>query len=376
MARVAVSARRISSMLANRHQTAVDAASTLSPTIDLARLATEDCDIAFEDLVALANHFKRPWSYLLVDEAEVFKTAGQDNRSLGNQRQPPSPELLDEIEAVIDMLDAAAELFPETRYEIPPARITTDTSPENAGAAIRAFLGISTDEQMAAKDPYGALRLWGDGLQSRGVYFAQRALHDDTIRAFSRISGEQAVIVVDTADPPYARIFSLLHEYCHVILRSTGLCDLSEHSAVERHCNAVAAAALMPLALVRSTLAGGRFGRSAEADDDLLRSLSGAMHVSQAALLIRLRDAGVVDQAAYDEMEARRSGRRPQKEKHGGKYYPVKINRVGRRYAFNVFGALDDGLIDRQDAAALLEVGQHLIPTYRNKLRGPTQETA
>jgi len=67
---------------------------------------------------------------------------------------------------------------------------------------------------------------------------------------------------------------------------------------------------------------------------------------------------------------------RPQKEKHGGKYYPVKINRVGRRYAFNVFGALDDGLIDRQDAAALLEVGQHLIPTYRNKLRGPTQETA
>lgn len=371
MASVSISARRISSMLANRHQSVAAAASVIPLTAELAVLATDDCEVEFDDLVALAKHFKRPWSYLLIDEPEVFDSAGEDNRSLGNQRRPPSPELLDEIEAVIDMLDAAAELFPETRHEIPPMRITPDTPPEIAGAAIRAFLGVTTEEQVAARDPYEALRLWGDALQGRGVYFAQRGLHDDTVRAFSRVSGEQAVVVVDTEDPPYARVFSLLHEYCHVILRSTGVCDLSDHSTVERHCNAVAAAALMPLTLVRSILAGRRFGVSPDADDDLIQSLSRGMHVSQAALLIRLRDVGVLDQPAFDELESRRAGRRADQEKRGGTYYPPKINRVGRRYAHNVFGALDDGLIDRQDAATLLEIGQHLIPTYREELDKP-----
>jgi Zn-dependent peptidase ImmA (M78 family) len=358
-------------MLANRNKLVSDIAADVPLSVDLSVLVAADTELPFEDLVALAKHFKRPWSYLLIDEAEVFDSAGQDNRSFSNQRRAPSPELMDEIEAVAEMLAAAVELFPSNRYEVPPAAITSDTSPEVAGAAIRDFLGITTDQQTRARDDFEALRLWVDALHARGVYVSQRRLQDETIRAFSRVEGEQAVVVVDTGDTPYARIFSLLHEYCHVILRSTGLCDLDDHSAVERHCNAAAAATLMPRALVTSIRAGRSFGVSPDADDSLLREMSSELRVSQAALLIRLRELGAIDQATYDDLEARRSARRVDESRTpGGTYYPPQINRIGRRYAHNVFGALDHGLINRQDASALLEVGEHLVATYRDELEG------
>lgn len=376
MPRVMVSAARFRSLLANRHMTVDDVVNAVALSVHPADLTSYDTDLTFDDLQALARFFKRPWSYLLIDEAEVFDTAGQDNRSLLNQRRALSPEVLDEVAAVVEMLAAAHELFPETHYETPLVRITPDTPAESAGSAIREFLRVSVDQQLACRDDFAALRLWAEALQERGVYVSQRPLYDETIRAFSRVVGDQAVVVVDTADTAYARIFSLIHEYCHVILRSAGLCDLDDHSAIERHCNAVAAATLMPTGLVSAVLNGKSFGTSPEADDNLVKNLSRELQVSQAALLIRLRELGITSQDAYDALEARRAARRKDQLKTpGGTYYPPRINRVGRRYARNVFAVLDDGVIDRQDASALLEIGEHLLKTYRGELDGNSRRS-
>lgn len=369
MAKVMVSAHRFRSMLANRHRSVEDVAAAVVLSVDPSELHSADTELTFDDLQALSGFFKRPWSYLLIDEAEVFDAAGHDNRSVLNQRRPLSPAILDEVDAVAEMLAAASELFPGTRYEIPPSRISPDTPADTAGSAIREFLAVSVHQQLACRDDFEALRLWVDALQDRGVYVSQRPLRAQAIRAFSRIAGEQAVVVVDTGDSAYARIFSLIHEYCHVILRSAGLCDLDDHSAIERHCNATAAAVLMPASLVSQVAEGKTFGTSPDADDSLIKDLSRELRVSQAALLIRLRELGVLREPAYEALEARRVGRRRDEVKTpGGTYYPPRINRVGRRYARNVFTALDDGLIDRQDASALLEIGEHLLKTYRGEL--------
>lgn len=288
-----------------------------------------------------------------------------------NQRRPLSPDLLDEVDAVVEMLQAARELFPETRYTIPPMKIGPDTPAERAGSDIRDFLGITVDQRLATRDEFAALRLWGDALQDRGVYVSQRPLRDDSIRAFSRVDGQQAVVVVDTGDSAYARIFSLIHEYCHVIFRTAGVCDLDDHSAIERHCNAVAATTLLPPHLISMAITGKTFGASPEEDDILIKALSRQLRISQAALLIRLRELGVLSESLYDLLEARRAARRQDANKTpGGTYYPPRINRVGRRYARNVFASMDGGMIDRQDASALLEVGQHLLGTYRRELEG------
>lgn len=377
MPTVVVSAVRFQSMLANRRWSAEQIAERVETRLDPRDLAREDQPVEFDDLVALGKAFGRPWSYLLSDDVERFPDFGLDNRTFSSQRVPPSPDLLDEYRAAEAMLEAAEELFADQTYEVPPVPITAATPPARAASIIRDFLNVSQEQQLEAPDGFAALRLWVAALHSRGVYVAQRRLKGDSIRAFSRAQNGQAVIVVDTGDTAYARVFSALHEYCHVVLRTPGICDLDEHRDVERYCNEVAAGVLLPDDLLVGALLDSQFGRSADKDDEQLKSLSHHLRVSQAALLIALRDRGTITQDAYDIMEARRQSRRGGgPSRRGGQYYPMAINKVGRRFARNVFCAVAEGTIDRQEAGALIGVSEHVVERFQMELSKGKAETS
>lgn len=374
MPKVKVSALRFGSLLANRRLTAEDVANQVSTSVRVADLVEADQEVEFEDLESLAKLFKRPWAYLLLDEAEQFPDAGDDNRTFANQRVVLSPELMAELEAADLMLEAAAELFPGSGYAVPGLPSPDPSSPE-LGKIIRSFLAISVDEQLALKDEYAALRRWVAAIHAHGIYVSQRRLRDNTIRAFSKVRGQQALIVVDTGDTAYARIFSALHELSHIVLRTTGVCDLDDHSAIERYCNAVAAETLMPEALLDQLIPAGAFVGSDQSADDALIHFSRTLHVSQAALLIRLRDYGRISQGLYDGLEERRAARRPTRTS-GGSYYRPVINRVGRLYAHRVVDAVSDGDLDRQEASVLLGIGEHLVDTFTNELLKANGERA
>lgn len=368
MPKVRISAARFCSLLTNRNMTPADVVERTQTTISPDALASADMDVEFADVVALARLFKRPWSYLLIDDAEEYPAAGSDNRTFANQKVALSPDLLAELQAAELMLEAAEELFPGSRYTVPTADGMTMRASQLA-AETRALLAVSIDSQLAAKDEFAALRLWVGAIHGQGVYVAQRRLRDATIRAFSKVVGGQAVIVVDTGDTAYARIFSALHEYCHVTLRSTGICDMDDHSTIEQYCNAVAAEVLMPADLLDQVVAANAFAGGDESADEALKALSRQLHVSQAALLIRLREQGRISHDAYESMELRRANRRGGgKKKSGGTYYPPVINKVGRLYAHRVVDAVTEGAIDRQDASVLLGVGEHLMSTYMVEL--------
>jgi Zn-dependent peptidase ImmA (M78 family) len=354
-------------MLANRNRTLADIAD-LGLSVDSSSLLRDDSMLSLDDLKILGRFFKQPWSSLLVSEPEVLRSVGHDNRTFMNRLRPLAPDTFDVVMAVTDMLDAAADLFPDTVYEVPPG-LSANAHSETVGAEIRHFLNVTEGAQLSLHDDFGALRLWGNALQNRGVYVAQRSLKDDSIRAFSRVDGPHAVVVVDTQDLPRARIFSLLHEYAHLILRTPGICDLDDHTDIERHCNEIAAAVLMPNEMICTLLAGRRFDSTAQSNDEVLQEMSRKLRVSQASLLIRLRDVGILSQTTYDTIEERRANRRSDSSKSpGGQYYPTQINRVGRRYARNVLGALDAGAINTQDASSLLEIREHNLGRYRTEL--------
>lgn len=368
MAKVRISAARFSSLLANRNLSPDDIAARVKTGVSPHELASTDIDVEFADLIALSKEFGRPWSYLLIDETEHYPSTGRDNRTFENRQIRLSAELLLELQSTEVMLETAAELFPGWRYQVPKV-VGTEVPAAQLAPEMRALLGVTIDTQLATKDDFAALRLWIGAIHEQGVYVAQRRLSDKTIRAFSQTLGDQAVIVVDTRDTPYARIFSALHEYCHVTLRSTGICDLDDHTAVERYCNEVAARVLLPSDLLDQVVTSPLFAGAAAAADDELRSLSRRLHVSQAALLIRLRDHGSISQDTYEAMEHRRAGRKSDGgKKPGGTYYPPAINRVGRLYAHRVVDAVNEGIVDRQDASALLGIGEHLMSTYVSEL--------
>ncbi len=76
---------------------------------------------------------------------------------------------------------------------------------------------------------------------------------EEEMRAFSLYSDEVPVIMLNGADSARGRLFSLLHEYVHLLLHTVGLCDvrtdrraISENRQLEARCNPIAADVLMP----------------------------------------------------------------------------------------------------------------------------------
>ena len=355
-------------MLRNRNLSPDDLADRMDHVLDVNSLMARDVDVEFEELQALGAAFGRPWAYLLIDEPESPPRAGEDHRTVANQRRGLSAELVPEIGAADQMLEDAIELFPDLVATIPRIRLGTGIEPDVAGQSMRAGLGVAVEQQLAASDGYAALRIWVAALHRQGIFVSQRRLRDSTVRAFSMQRAGRAIVVVDTGDTAYARIFSLLHEYAHLAMRSAGVCDLNEHTAIERYCNAVAAAALLPKDLLFHE-AAWPWGNDDDEDDAHLRQLSRRLSVSQAAVLIRLRDLGTLRQDLYEMIELRRQARRGSAAK-GGTYYPTEINKVGRLFAHRVFDAYDAGVVDRQDVAALIGVGEHNVAKYRATLAG------
>lgn len=368
MAQVTVSSARILSLLGNRRRTVDDLAATVTTACDLHALAAGDLLVDLADLEAMARFFSRPWPYLLIDEPERPPAVGRDHRRRPGDVTALSRELLEALRASDEQLETILELFPEERMSIVQSDISAG-SVEDAGAALRVFLDVSVEQQLSPRDEFKALRTWIDALDERAIYVAQRKLDDSSVRAFSLFREGHALAVLDTGDSGWARSFSLLHELVHLQMRSAGICDLDERSSTERWCNAVAAATLMPPALLTNMDTGALRG-SVEIADDALRATARQLGVSQLALLIRCRDLKIVDDEQYDGLFARWAQRRSAAaaRTRGGDYYINTLNRVGRRYTRRVLNALGENVISRQDAAAALDVREHQLKRLARQL--------
>ena len=69
----------------------------------------------------------------------------------------------------------------------------------------------------------------------------------DELSGFSVFRDGMAAICINDREPTEgAKIFTLLHEYSHLLLRRTGISDENNDNEVERFCNEFAASFLIP----------------------------------------------------------------------------------------------------------------------------------
>ncbi len=150
---------------------------------------------------------------------------------------------------VLDLLETEGNLPPVFEHT---ARL--DNNPESVGQQIRKILGITLQEQKTLAGPDEAFRFWRTALEASGVLVFQSTKIDlITARGFSIPEFPLPIIVINRKDSPRARVFTMLHEFAHVLLRIGGVCDLDYHDGrlpeeqrIEVFCNHAAGAALVP----------------------------------------------------------------------------------------------------------------------------------
>jgi len=208
-------------------------------------------------------------------------------------------------------LDLAAEL--ETELPTLTEHLNPNADPEQAGARLRQRLGVTLDTQRGWRDPRNSYNGWRAALERTGILvFQATGVTTKEMLGFSLSERPLPVIGVNRKLRTNGRTFTLLHESVHVFLEQSSICDIDEavlrppeEQRAEVFCNAVAAAALVPLeALLSEQLVRVYPARPRDWTVDELAALSRSFSTSQEVILRRLLTAGRTSQGFYASMRA------------------------------------------------------------------------
>lgn len=225
-----------------------------------------------------------------------------------------SPELATGIREALAKREGALDIFTEMEEEPPrfDLALTRDVPPEAAAASIAGHLGIAMRTRRSWGDEYAALAGWRSAIESLGVIVIQLSgVPLEEMRGAAISLRPLPIILLNAADTPLARLFSMLHELTHLARSESALCDEVEDAprpndaqAVEVYCNHVAGALLVPQPdllghpLVQGSDASRRWSR------DELQTLRRAFWASREVVLRRLLIAGRTSPAYYGAMRA------------------------------------------------------------------------
>jgi Zn-dependent peptidase ImmA (M78 family) len=323
-------------------------------------------------LRVLAKLYQRPLAVFFLPEPPRDFDALRDFRKLPEQVDHAWSRSLHKVyRRALEQQEIAAELL-ETDGEQPNVRIPTvtlDDDPEEATVVARAALAVDLDEQFSWRRPEEAVTGWLAAVEALGVLVLRTSEVPVTeMRGFSIGADPIPVVVVNALDWPRGQIFTLLHEFVHLMLREGGLCNLLEPDTgvsrrVESLCNAVAGAILLPasafLEIDEVRLAGVR-----KWDDNVLELLSARFGVSREAVLRRLV---TLNRASWDfylakrlefldsYSKAREDERARRREATGGPPpYRMAIRDRGRPYVRLVLDAYHRDVIGPSDVSRFL----------------------
>lgn len=205
-----------------------------------------------------ARVYKRPFAVFFLSEPPPQPEPPHDFRRFPDEEVPAtSPALAFAMRRARRRHTVALELFDE--LEIAPRQLALHASieddPERVAARIRDWLGVSLEEQMRWRTEHAALNGWIAACEAHDILVFQTSdVSLDEMRGFSLSETLLPVVVLNAADLPRARAFTLLHEVAHLVVNVGGLCDpqrarhrpRTPDEGFEVFCNHVAGAVLVP----------------------------------------------------------------------------------------------------------------------------------
>ncbi len=338
-----------------------------------------------------ARVYKRPLAIFYLPEPPLDFQPLRDYRRVPDaQLGQLSPGLLAVIRRARAVREAALELRELADEPVDPAPKLDDgtTDPERFGAAARALLGVTLAQQAAWPDPRRALNAWLDAVSRLDVLVLQaQSIPVQEMRGFSISMDRLPVVVLNGGDFPRGRIFTLLHEFAHVLLHTDGVCDVLPRrqarrpaDEIEIFCNQVAAAALMPLDAFRAEPALQNPPADGRWSEGTIRGLSEKYSASQEAVVRRLYSVGLADwdflqekgaeyRAAFQAFREEQKRKRLEEKRSGGPgHYRMKVRDLGRGFIESALDAYYRRAITGSDLSEYLEIKLNGLPKLEAEL--------
>ena len=184
---------------------------------------------------------------------------------------------------------------------------------------------------------------------------SRRPLDPEEFRGFAMIDRGFALIFVNARDSKSAQLFSLAHEFAHVLLGEPGVSgqDLGSSSGVEPWCNRFAAEFLIPAEFF------AREWRKFDRIEDAVLHISSRLGVSPEATIWRGVNLSYIGEDESSRLVEQLSYRGPKKQPGGGDGIRNMRPRLGKRFLNAAASVVGTDLLPVREAMYLMGVRKH-----------------
>lgn len=333
----------------------------------------------------LSQIYNRPLAVFYLPRPPRDFPVPHDFRRLPETGPPTySPELRFELRAAQERRQLALTLFEEIEEQPPRFELVGSLSdgPERLAARAREALAISLDTQAQWKgDQYKALRAWKRAIEARGVLvFQVSEISSSEMRGFSIFEETLPIMAVNRSETPRARIFSMMHELTHLMLRTSSVCDFDEQAPrsvqdqrIEVFCNRVAAEILVPKAhLLSQSIVAMHPAQPRDWDESDISDLAKLYAVSREVIVRSLLTHGRTTEAFYirKREQYRREYQQWKESQEGGfeNHGEKRLRILGNTFARLVMETYYNGRLTLSEVAGHLGVKVNYIPVIEQAL--------
>ena len=338
------------------------------------RLDKRSTAIRVSDLRKISETIKRPLSVLLLPEPPKERDLADYRKVGGTGAGNLSKKTLAAIRNARYVQSNAGDLLEMRSEDARPNIIlrTPKDDPETVAEAERKVLGLALEKRRKGEDidkfvraTYLALR---EKIESLNIFVMQAAMDVSEARGFALADGYPRVILINSRDGPRPQLFTLLHEYAHLLLKTDGICMTNsddfrgrprgQDTAIERWCNNFAGAIIMPKSVILKDL-GDRANR---APDRVVAYLASKFCTSKTAAVVRILNLLGKDQhregyLEYYKMISSKPAPKPGGGGGGGGDMAQEcVNRNGMRYVRLVSDSRTRGMITTNDMIRYLNL--------------------
>lgn len=341
---------------------------------------TDHDNPTFKQIQNFSRDTHIPFNYFFKDSLPEEKNEFVKFRTINNNTVQPSRRLIDTIYAMETrqewMKDYVLDQNEDVKFKF--LKIVNDTmDPVAVSEDVVNLLNLSDMREVAMSDDefFNVVRTQ---ISSLGIMVMQngivgtntrRPLDVDEFRAFVLIDSVIPLIFVNSGDSKKAKIFSLIHEFVHVLLGNNEVLNVSPEDDIEneRWINQVTVNVLMPANKITKLISKER------SPEDNVKHLSRRFHTSLVATAIQTKKLHIFGDHIVDwakKMEKRDLQLRLEKKSSGGDFYNTAISRVDRYFANAIINTESGGSMAIAQAASMLGVTLKTYDTTVDKILG------
>lgn len=335
----------------------------------------------YNQLQKLCDFYRKPVAVCFFPEPPVYKSLTTSFRTIpsimkDNLFHRKTVKLIDEARVM------QLNLYELNGHDnIAYARFTLHSfskSLPQMARELRKILSVTLSSQKRIKSTSEHFEFWREKFSEIGIYVFKDAFGDNNISGFCLYDDVFPVIYINNSLSFTRQIFTLFHELCHIIYKTSGvdvLNDQAYHSsltssdlAIERACNAFAGAFLVPDEDFNKQI------RGKSPTEEFVRSLASAYGVSREVILRKFLDVHWISQDEYMERssEYTQDYFRAQKESSAsksakGNYYNTQASYKGRQYTELVFNRYYANRITLAQAAQYMNMKIPSIKAFAEK---------